>query len=175
MNRRTPLHNCREQLVSQLLTLGEEKRAFLDAYFDVHNAERVQLDKQLTAYTERVEQLLAGPDELLNSVVLIGSQIELEYVDFHTSDALTIVMPEEADPDAGQISFLSPVGRQLLLGSKGEIRAISTPSGSMRIRIVDIQWASESNKGKVQEAGQMDDLKPNPQQGFTQGGANHAL
>lgn len=55
MNRSTPLHNCREQLVSQLLTLGEEKRAFLDAYFDVRNAERVRLDKQLTAYTERVE------------------------------------------------------------------------------------------------------------------------
>lgn len=60
MNRRNPLDNRREKLVSQLLTLGEEKRTFLDAYFDVHNPERVQLDKQLMAYTERVEQLLAG-------------------------------------------------------------------------------------------------------------------
>ncbi|MBY0205871.1 GreA/GreB family elongation factor [Paenibacillus polysaccharolyticus] len=175
MNRRTPLDNCREMLVSQLLTLGEEKRTFLDAYFDVRNPERILLDKQLTAYTDRVERLLAGPDELLSSVVLIGSQIELEYVDFHTSDKLTIVMPEEADPDEGQISFLSPVGRQLLLGNKGEMRAISTPSGDMKIRIADIQWAFEQSSELVQELEQADEAKPNPLQGLTQGGANHAL
>ncbi|WP_434749918.1 GreA/GreB family elongation factor [Paenibacillus amylolyticus] len=175
MNRRTPLDNCREMLVSQLLILGEEKRTFLDAYFDVRSPERVQLDKQLMAYTERVEQLLAGPDELLSSVVLIGSQIELEYVDFHTLDKLTIVMPEEADPDEGQISFLSPVGRQLLLGNKGEIRAISTPSGSMRIRIASIGWASELNVEQVQEPDRLDEPNANTLQDLSRGGANHAL
>ncbi|GGH47115.1 GreA/GreB family elongation factor [Paenibacillus silvae] len=175
MNRRNPLDNRREKLVSQLLTLGEEKRTFLDAYFDVHNPERVQLDKQLMAYTERVEQLLAGPDEQLGSVVLIGSKIELEYVDFHTSDTLTIVMPEEADPDAGQISFLSPVGRQLLLGDKGEIRAISTPAGSMRIRIADIQWASEQNSEQIRHSEQLDEPGANSMKGLSRGGADHAF
>ncbi|MGQ8872637.1 GreA/GreB family elongation factor [Paenibacillus sp. TSA_86.1] len=175
MNRRTPLDNCREMLVSQLLILGEEKRTFLDAYFDVRSPERVQLDKQLMAYTERVEQLLAGPDELLSSVVLIGSQIELEYVDFHTLDRLTIVMPEEADPDEGQISFLSPVGRQLLLGNKGEIRAISTPSGSMKIRIASIGWASELNVEQVQEPDRLDETNANTLQDLSRGGADHAL
>lgn len=169
MNRRTPLNNNREMLVSQLLTLGEEKVTFLDAYFDVRNPDRVQLEKQLKDYTERVEQLLAGPDELLSSVVLIGSQIELEYVDFHTSDMLTIVMPEEADPDEGHISFLSPVGRQLLLADKGETRSIFTSSGSMRIRIVDIQWASEQNSEQVYET------HSESLQNSSQGGRKHAL
>jgi transcription elongation factor GreA len=162
-------------LVSQLLTLGEEKRTFLDAYFDVRNPERIQLDKQLTAYTDRIEQLLAGPDELLNSVVLIGSQIELEYVDFHTCDTLTVVMPEEANPDEGLISFLSPVGRQLLLGEKGEMRAISTPSGSMRIRIASIGWASQQNIEQEQQPEHLDEPSGNTLQGLSRGGANHAL
>lgn len=175
MNRRNPLDNRREKLVSQLLTLGEEKRTFLDAYFDVHNPERVQLDKQLMAYTERVEQLLAGPDEQLHSVVLIGSRIELEYVDFHTSDTLTIVMPEEADPDEGHISFLSPVGRQLLLGEKGEIRSIYTPSGSMRIRVANIGWASEQNSEQVQHPEQLDEPDANSLHGSSRGGADHAF
>lgn len=175
MNRRTPLDNCREMLVSQLLTLGEEKRTFLDAYFDVRNPERIQLDKQLTSYIDRIEQLLAGPDELLNSVVLIGSQIELEYVDFHTSDTLTVVMPEEANPDEGLISFLSPVGRQLLLGEKGEMRAISTPSGSMRIRIASIGWATQQNIEREQQPEQLDEPSGNTLQDLSRGGANHAL
>lgn len=175
MNRRTSLDNCREKLVSQLLTLGEEKRSFLDAYFDVRNPERVQLDKQLTAYTDRIEHLLAGPDELLSSVVLIGSQIELEYVDFHTCDTLTVVMPEEADPDEGLISFLSPVGRQLLLGEKGEMRAISTPSGSMRIRIASIGWASQQNIEQVQKPERLDEPSGNTLQDLSRGGSNHAL
>jgi transcription elongation factor GreA len=55
-----------------------------------------------------------------------------------------IVMPEDTNPDEGRISFLSPVGSQLLLGSKGEVRSVHTPSGSMRIRITGIELRSET-------------------------------
>ncbi|WP_336765089.1 GreA/GreB family elongation factor [Paenibacillus sp. USHLN196] len=157
MNHRTSRQNCREKLVSQLFTLGEEKRTFLDAYFDVRDPQRIQLEKQLSAYTQYVEKLLLGPDEDLDSVLLIGSLIEFEYIDFHTSDSFVIVMPEDTDPDKGRISFLSPVGSQLLLGSKGEVRSVQTPSGSMRIRITGIELQSEA----------MNEL--------TLGGADHAL
>lgn len=142
MNHRSNLQPCREILVKQLITLGEEKRTFLDAYFDVREPERIQMEKLLTAYTEYVQKLLLGPDELLHSVVLIGSEIRFDYIDFHTSDEFKIVMPEEADPDAGRISFLSPVGRQLLLSSKGETRSVTIPAGSMRVRITEITWSS---------------------------------
>ncbi|PQP85084.1 transcription elongation factor GreAB [Paenibacillus sp. PCH8] len=144
MNHRTSRHNCREKLVSQLLTLGEEKRTFLDAYFDARDPQRIQLERQLVAYTQHVEKLLLGPDEDLDSVVLIGSHIDFEYIDFHTSDSFMIVMPDDTNPDEGRISFLSPVGRQLLLGFKGEVRSIQTPSGSMRVRIKGIELKSEA-------------------------------
>ncbi|WKL03324.1 GreA/GreB family elongation factor [Paenibacillus amylolyticus] len=144
MNHRTSRHNCREKLVSQLFTFGEEKRTFLDAYFDVRDPERIQLEKQLSAYTEYVEKLLLGPDEDLDSAVLIGSHIDFEYIDFHTSDSFMIVMPEDTNPDEGRISFLSPVGSQLLLGSVGEVRSVHTPSGSMRIRITGIELRSRN-------------------------------
>ncbi|WP_440111567.1 GreA/GreB family elongation factor [Paenibacillus sp. QZ-Y1] len=144
MNHRTPRTNCREKLVSQLFTLGEEKRTFLDAYFDVREPERIELERLLIAYTQCVEKLLLGPDEDLDSVVLIGSFIQFEYVDFHTSDSFWIVMPDDANLDAGRISFLSPVGRQLLLGSVGEIRSVNTPSGSMKVRITKVELNNES-------------------------------
>ncbi|MGF9698573.1 GreA/GreB family elongation factor [Paenibacillus sp. MABNR03] len=147
MNHRSSLHNCREMLVKQLITLGEEKRTFLDAYFDVREPERMQMDKLLSVYTEYLQKLLLGPDELLHSVVLIGSEIRFDYIDFHTSDTFMIVMPDDADPDTGRISFLSPVGRQLLLASKGEVRSVTIPAGSMRVRITEIEWKSTSLNG----------------------------
>lgn len=153
MNHRTSRQNCREKLVSQLFTLGEEKRTFLDAYFDVRDPERIQLEKQLVAYTQCVENLLQGPDEDLDSVVLIGSHIDFEYVDYHTSDSFTIVMPDDANPDEGRISFLSPVGSQLLLGSKGEVRSVHTPSGSMRIRITGIKLTSSESLNMMSRGG----------------------
>ena len=82
MNHRSNLQPCREILVKQLITLGEEKRTFLDAYFDVREPERIQMEKLLSAYTEYVQKLLLGPDELLHSVVLIGSEIRFDYIDF---------------------------------------------------------------------------------------------
>ncbi|MGP3784204.1 hypothetical protein [Paenibacillus sp. 1A_MP2] len=36
------------------------------------------------------------------------------------------------------------MGRQLLLGLKGEIRSINIPAGSMRVRITDITLNNES-------------------------------
>ncbi|WP_145046709.1 GreA/GreB family elongation factor [Paenibacillus xylanexedens] len=150
MNHRSHCHNCREMLVSQLITLGEEKKTFLNAYFDVREPEWFQMERMLTTYTEHVEQLLLGSDELLNSTVLIGSRITFEYVDFHTSDSFWIVMPEEADADESRISFLSPVGRQLLLARQGETRSVNIPAGSMRVRITDIQLQHEPVTGKVE-------------------------
>lgn len=138
MNHRSQMQNCREKLVAQLITLGEEKRAFLDAYFDMREPERSHMERLLKAYTQCVEKLLQEPDGELDSMVLIGSSVGFEYIDFHTSDSFMITMPDEADPDKGCISFLSPVGHQLLLGRKGEVRVVNTPSGSMRIRITQI-------------------------------------
>jgi len=129
----------KESLVKQLLLLSEEKGRFLDSYFPIPGKDRSDMDQFLTAYTAEVQRLLAsGEDVQSPSVVLIGSKISVEYIDYKETDTFTIVFPEEADPDDNRISFLSPVGRQLLLSGLNERLAIAAPAGSMQVTITSI-------------------------------------
>ncbi|SFF28972.1 transcription elongation factor GreA [Paenibacillus algorifonticola] len=145
MNHSIGLSYAQEQLLVQLAVLGNEKKRFLDAYFVMQGKERMEMDEFLSIYTDAVQELLSEPDmlkeEKLHSLVLIGSQITIEYPDYDTKDSFTIVLPEQANPDHNLISFLSPLGRQLLLARLGELIAVATPSGPMRVILASITFA----------------------------------
>jgi transcription elongation factor GreA len=152
MNHSSELSRGREQLVEQLVLLGDEKKRFLDAYFAMPGKERTDMNEYLSIYTQTVQKLLscsdAAADEELHSLVLIGSHITISYPEFDTQDAFTIVMPEQADADDNLISFLSPVGSQLLLARLGELISIDTPSGALRVLITAITFAEDDSSRK---------------------------
>ena len=50
----------------------------------------------------------------------------------------TIVGSTEADPAAGRISNVSPVGRALMGGRPGDEVTVAAPRGSVRYRIVAV-------------------------------------
>lgn len=129
----------KEQLIKQLLVLSEEKGRFLDSYFPGSSKERSDMDQFLHLYTSEVQHLIAsGQDAQLSSITLIGSKVTIEYIDYKEYDTFTIVFPDEADPDDNKISFLSPVGRQLLMVKLGEIVSIAAPAGAMQVRITSL-------------------------------------
>lgn len=140
MNHSIEFSSVREQLVRQLILLGDEKNRFLDAYFVMEGKERQEIKLFLTKYKELVEKILAMGDEHLLTHVLIGSHVTIEYPEFRTTDSFTIVMPSEADPDENLISFLSPVGKKLLMEPIGEIVSVAAPSGEIQFCIKEIQY-----------------------------------
>lgn len=140
MNRSLQPSELKEQLIKQLIVLAEEKSRFLGTYFPRPDKERADMDQFLNLYTHKVENYLASKQFETESLVLIGSKITIEYLDYQASDTFTIVFPEEADPDENRISFLSPVGRQLLLSKLNETLAIAAPAGSMQVRITNIEF-----------------------------------
>ncbi|KQN96298.1 GreA/GreB family elongation factor [Paenibacillus sp. Leaf72] len=146
MNHSIGLSYAQEQLVSQLAVLGVERKRFLDAYFVMPGKERMEMEQFLFLYTEAVQELLSETDvlmeEKLQSMVLIGSHITIEYPDYEALDSFTIVLPEQANPDENLISFLSPVGRQLLLARLGESITVATPSGPMRVILASIKFTA---------------------------------
>lgn len=135
MNPSMPSSSVREQLVHQLVVLGEEKNRFLDAFFPMAGKVREEMDQFLGKYTLSVEKLLSFPDDHLQTVVLVGSSVNLVYVQDQMTDQFTIVFPQHVDPDDNRISFLSPVGRQLLLAIPGDELTLSTPSGRQQVKI----------------------------------------
>ncbi|MCL6602578.1 MAG: GreA/GreB family elongation factor [Paenibacillus sp.] len=139
------LRSLREHLIHQLILLGEEKNDFLNTYYPDHGSTRLQMDQFLTTYTNFLEKQLALPDENLHQAVFIGSGVKIAYLDSNEVDEFTIVYPDEADPYENAISFLSPVGKNLLMATLSDVLTIKTPSGTMQIQLLDIDNSTSAS------------------------------
>ncbi|MBD2867409.1 GreA/GreB family elongation factor [Paenibacillus arenilitoris] len=135
----------RERLVRQLIVLGEEKQSFLDAYFPMHGKERIQTHRFITQYVSFTEDRLSASNEELEASVFVGCEVTIDYLEYRTTDTFEIVFPHEAEPDRNRISFLSPVGMQLLMGHRDEVIPVAIPSGEMRVRISRIGYPNEES------------------------------
>jgi transcription elongation factor GreA len=81
--------------------------------------------------------------------VYIGTKVTVWYDEEHETEDYVICFPEQIDPDSGYISFLSPVGRQLLLKEIGESLSLKVPTGEVLVTIKDISYV-----GHLLDAGQ---------------------
>jgi len=69
--------------------------------------------------------------------VRVGSTVTVEEDD-GTESTFAIVGSTEADPAAGRISNVSPVGRALMGQSAGDLVVVATPRGEIRYRITNL-------------------------------------
>ncbi|WP_240633066.1 GreA/GreB family elongation factor [Paenibacillus montanisoli] len=76
----------------------------------------------------------------LHSTVLIGSRVKLRYEDDDSCESYTVVFPNEAQPELNRISFLSPIGRKLLLSKVMQSHELDIPLGVIKINIEGIQF-----------------------------------
>ena len=97
-----------------------------------------------------LEDLLANAD-ITNSrtvsanVVTMYSRVELVDVHTHRRQVLTICYPQDAEPAAGFISVLSPVGISLLGLKVGDVAKWHTPHGEECAAVVEsIQFQPEA-------------------------------
>ena len=76
------------------------------------------LSKMLLDEIERAE--IHAPDALPPDVVTIGSEVEVLDAHTGTTRQLRLVLPSEADVDAGRVSILTPMGAGLIGLRKGQ-------------------------------------------------------
>ncbi|MFS0864810.1 GreA/GreB family elongation factor [Fredinandcohnia sp. 179-A 10B2 NHS] len=92
---------------------------------------------ELEAYVESFTQR-GVPREIPK--VFIGTKVSVLFDGDNDPEVYHICLPKESNPDEGRISFLSPVGRQLLLRKLGEEVLLRTPSGEVPVRIQQIAF-----------------------------------
>lgn len=71
-------------------------------------------------------------------MVQMGSKVKVKDFDFDEILDFYIVGATEADPVAGKISNVSPLGAELLGKKKGDKLSVSTPSGIIRYEILEV-------------------------------------
>lgn len=75
--------------------------------------------------------------------VFIGTKVTVLYDDDGETEDYVICLPDQSNPDQGFISFLSPVGRQLLLKKFGEQLSLKIPTGELQVTIKDISYVED--------------------------------
>jgi transcription elongation factor GreB len=98
----------------------------------------------------RLESVIRKLQAILDSVVIAGSPGDQETAAFGASvsirhengeeDEYQIVGVDEADPQAGRISWISPLARVLLSRKAGDKVPFRSPAGSEELTIVKVHY-----------------------------------
>lgn len=109
------------------------------------NAEYQEARELQAAVEERIHKL----ESILKSAKIVkggksdnvsmGSVVSVQKVGENETHKYTIVGAEEANMLRGMISYHSPLGHALLGKKKGDEFTFSTPSGSMRYKILKVE------------------------------------
>lgn len=146
MNHSVVYEGSRTQLINQLVFFDDEKMNFLDQFFPEPNQKRSMVEQTLNVYISNLEKILSDfSADQLHSIALIGSQLELRYLDDHSTEQYTIVFPNQANPSENKVSFLSPLGFQLLMARHGETYQLDVPSGQISVKVEGIKFVNGGN------------------------------
>jgi transcription elongation factor GreA len=137
------LHQSKDYFLQQLAYIEENIKELTNLYLastPVH--ERMKHFFHL--YVLEVEDLLKihHKENMITTVpkVLIGTRVTVWYDEENESEDYVVCYPEQSDPDRGFISFLSPVGRQLLFKNIEEQIPLKIPTGELLVTIKDISF-----------------------------------
>ncbi|AGL00425.1 GreA/GreB family elongation factor [Desulfoscipio gibsoniae] len=128
-----------EKLIEGLVKVEEEKENLLNDFFPDEIKERNEVVQIIEEYVSRVSQLAKNikiTETADNNLpfVLIGSEVDLQDLDYDETIKLRIVLPMQ-NKDGDDASCLSPIGISLLLKKVGEEVAVQTPGGVLRYRV----------------------------------------
>jgi len=132
-----------DRLKQRLNQLIERKRALGVVSNDAGTASQDQ---------QSLESDIRKLQQILDSVVIAKIPADQEKVAFGATvmirhgngqeEAYQIVGVEEADPEHGRISWISPLARVLLSRKTGEKLKFQSPAGSEELTILSVRYAS---------------------------------
>ena len=100
-----------------------------------------EIDRRMRFLTKRLESAeVVDPAQQKNrDQIFFGATVT--YIDQHDAErTLRIVGVDEADLEAGKISWVSPLARALLKARRGDTVDLRTPAGVEQIEVVDISY-----------------------------------
>ncbi len=147
MNHRT-VAGFRESLIKQLVYFDENSFLLLNTIPDL--IDRSQMRELLNSYCRQIQDYLSGQSgEGPDTLVWIGSQVNIRNNTDQIEETYSIVLPTDLDPYAGRISFMSPLGQRLLLTRAGHTAEIQSPEGKYELLVKDMSYEHEHKEERL--------------------------
>jgi transcription elongation factor GreA len=151
------LHLTKNYYVQQLNYIDENIKELTNLYLSSTPIQE-RLKHFFNLYVLEVEDLLKTNkrNEFISFFpkVFIGTKVTVLYDGEDETEDYVICYPEQSDPDLGYISFLSPVGRQLLFKNLGDKVSLKIPTGELLVTIKEISFVGQllDFERKIKEA-----------------------
>lgn len=146
--------NGLKELEERLLFLKTEKRSEIaknigiarefgdlseNAEYTAAKEEQSQLEMQIEDLEYKIINAKVIDERLIdNKKANVGSYVKVFDEEFEETLFYHIVGSTESDPNKGQISNMSPVGRALIGKQKNDKVIVETPNGDLTLKILDI-------------------------------------
>lgn len=137
-------------LVQHMVNIEDEKINVIDEYYPDETLEKKEFENFISDYIAAIEAFLKkasnnSQTELQLPFVTIGSIVEIAEVDTGELSAIQIVSPFFNDNtiDVDCASYLSPVGKALLLKKVNDKVRVSTPIGEFNYIVKSIKIPTE--------------------------------
>ncbi len=102
-----------------------------------------EIDRRIRYLTKRHESAVVVDPALQKNHDQIFFGATVTYIDQHGAEkTITIVGIDEADMDAGLVSWVSPIAKALLKARVGDAVKVRTPAGEETIEVVAIRYAN---------------------------------
>ncbi len=137
------LHQNKEDFLKQLVYIDENIKELTELYISSTPVQE-RIKHFFNLYILEVEDLIKKNNKKKSITtfpkVYIGTKVTVWYEEDNEAEDYVICFPEQSNPDSGLISFLSPVGKQLLLKNLGEKLMLKIPSGEVSVTIKEITY-----------------------------------
>jgi transcription elongation factor GreA len=145
------IHQNKEDFLQQLVYIDENIKELTELYI-ASTPVQERIKHFFNLYLLEVEELLKNNNRKrifsFFPKVYIGTKVTVWYEDENEAEDYVICFPEQSDPDSGFISFLSPVGKQLLLKNIGERLLLKIPTGDVSVTIKEITYGGNLLNGQ---------------------------
>lgn len=138
-----------EKLVKHLVNIEDQQEKILNEYYAALTTERASFEFFITDYIQKVEKYLSSCEvsETINEYcprIIIGSTAVVEDVELKEKEKYQIISPFEnnAKSIVETASYLSPMGRALLMKKPHEEVLVETPAGKFPYKILSVEMFS---------------------------------
>lgn len=137
-----------QAMVKHLAQLDEEKDVILNQYYPEVSSNRDDFQELIQSYVEHIERYLknVSSEEIETETdacpfVLINSEVEVEDINEKEVFRLRIVSPfhEEERMEVECASYLSPIGKALLLRKVNDEVQVKTPMQTLQYKVKRIE------------------------------------